>query len=330
MPIEIFSDTVWQMAWGERAALTGLLSQLTPARAIEIGSMEGACLRQIAAHSGEVHSFDLTPPTLPQPANVTLHTGDSHQLLPGVLAQFAAAGENVDFILVDGDHSPEGVRQDLEDLLDSPAVAHSVILIHDTANERVRQGVDAVRFAAWPKVTYVDLDWVPGRMFAEPSLRDELWYGLGLVLVDASADALARPEVFEPRYRPTAPLLGLAKTLWLAREAARLADPDGDPVGVLTAELEAARAEAAALRLRALALQDELVHLRQVQEHLDGCTAQLQETRAELSAARDGHAHERERREELDRILTEVFASPSWKLTGPLRAAKGALGPRRG
>jgi hypothetical protein len=323
VPIDLFTDTVWQMAWGERAAVAGLLGRLAPALAIEIGSMEGACLREIAAHSTEVHSFDLSPPSLPQPANVTLHTGDSHQLLPEVLAGFAARGANVDFVLVDGDHSPEGVRRDLEDLLDSPAVAASVILIHDTANERVRAGVDAVRFSAWPKVTYVDLDWVPGRMFAEPALRDELWFGLGLVLIDAGADALARPEVFEGRYRPAAPLLGLAKTLWLAREAARLADPDGDPVGVLAAELEAARAEAAALRLRALSLQDELVHLRQLREHLDACTAQLQEARA-------GHAQERERREELDRILADVLASPSWKLTGPLRAAKGTLTGRRG
>jgi hypothetical protein len=105
---EIFDDPVWQMSLGERAALEGVLSQLQPELAIEIGSMEGACLRRIAAHAREAHSFDLNPPSLPQPDNVTLHTGDSHALLPPFLADLAERGRNVDFVAVDGDHSAEG------------------------------------------------------------------------------------------------------------------------------------------------------------------------------------------------------------------------------
>ena len=62
-----------------------------------------------------------------------------------------------------------------------------MILIHDIANERVRSGVDAVRFAGWPKVAHVELDWIPGQLFAQPKLRNELWYGIGLVLVDSAA-----------------------------------------------------------------------------------------------------------------------------------------------
>ena len=53
------------------------------------------------------------------PDNVTLHTGDSHELLPPFLAELAEQGRNVDFVIVDGDHSSEGVRRDLEDLLNS-------------------------------------------------------------------------------------------------------------------------------------------------------------------------------------------------------------------
>ena len=77
----IFADTIWQMSLGERAAIEGVLAELKPRVAIEIGSMEGACLRRIAAHAEEVHSLDLQPPTLEVPANVTLHTGSSHELL---------------------------------------------------------------------------------------------------------------------------------------------------------------------------------------------------------------------------------------------------------
>jgi cephalosporin hydroxylase len=161
--LEIFEDPVWQMALAERAAVEGVLAAMKPRLAIEIGSMEGACLRRLAIHAQEVHSFDLKPPTLSQPDNVVLHTGDSHELLAPFLAELAEQGRDVDFVMVDGDHTPEGVRRDLEDLLDSRALARAVVLIHDTANERVRAGVDAVRFEAWPKVCYVDLDWLPGR-----------------------------------------------------------------------------------------------------------------------------------------------------------------------
>lgn len=215
----LFDDPVWQMSLGERAALEGLLSALAPRIAVEIGSAEGAGLRRIAAHAEEVHSFDLTPPSLPVADHITVHTGNSHELLPAFLAGLAEEGSSVEFALVDGDHSAEGVRRDLEDLLDSPAFARGAIAIHDIANEEVRRGVDAVRFEGYPKVTHVELDWVPGQMFAEPALRHELWYGLGLVLVDTAAVAYGR-GVYQERYYPNASLLVEARDSVLAREDA--------------------------------------------------------------------------------------------------------------
>jgi hypothetical protein len=195
------------MSSGEQAAIEGLLIQLEPRLAIEIGTAEGAGARQLAKRVGELHCFDLTPPTLELPENVVMHVGDSHELLPRALASFAEQGRNVDFAVVDGDHSASGVRQDIEDLLDSPAVGQSVIVIHDTANQQVRHGIDAVRFAAWPKVVQVHLDWIPGQLFREPRLLHELWYGLGLVVVDGSQTAYGNGEVTEQRYFPAAPLL---------------------------------------------------------------------------------------------------------------------------
>jgi hypothetical protein len=183
-PIELLRDSPWQMSYGERAALEGLLSQRQPALAVEIGTAEGGSLERIALHSREVHSFDLVEP---EPAaraleNVTFHSGDSHVLLPQMLAEFAASDRVVDFVLVDGDHSSEGVRRDIEDLLNSPATSDTLIVIHDTMNEVVRAGLEQVEFEAWPKVAYVELDFVPGYMFLEESLLGELWGGLGLVV----------------------------------------------------------------------------------------------------------------------------------------------------
>jgi hypothetical protein len=113
---------------------------------------------------------------------VVFHTGNSHQLLPRVLAAFTEAERNVDFVLVDGDHSTDGVRRDLEDLLASPAVGSTVMLIHDTMNDFVRAGVEAALARSGGRAEYVDLDFVPGYMVREGPFRHELWGGLGLVI----------------------------------------------------------------------------------------------------------------------------------------------------
>jgi hypothetical protein len=235
------------MTLGARAAIEGVLADRKPRLAIEIGTAEGGGLRRIASHAEEVHSFDLVPPQVPveEMPNVTLHTGDSHQLLPEALERFAEQGRKVDFVLVDGDHSAEGVRRDLDDLLSSPAVADTVILIHDVANERVRSGVDAVRYAAYPKVAHVNLDFVPGYMLREPDHRHELWGGLGLVMVDSTRTAyFPATPVIEDRYYAAGHLYPQVRDLVIARER-------GEPASAaevreqrtLAEELVAVRAE---------------------------------------------------------------------------------------
>jgi hypothetical protein len=290
--VEIFEGHAWQMSLGERAAVEGVLAQLQPSLAIEIGSAEGACLQRIAAHAGEVHSFDLQPPTLEVPANATLHTGDSHVLLPQFLSELAEQDRNVDFVIVDGDHTPEGVRQDLEDLLDSRALARSVILIHDTANERVRRGVDAVRYGAWPKVTHVELDWVPGHLFAEPALRNELWYGIGLVLIDSARLAYLNGSVVEQRYHPAAGLLAEIRELVVARE--RVPPGSGAPeleANTLRKRVAELGTELSAARAREAALEEDLIA---AQHRLAGA----------------------------ERALENIKSSVSWRITEPLRGAK--------
>jgi hypothetical protein len=218
--IQLLRGGNWQMSFGERAALEGLLSQLEPQLAIEIGTAEGGSLARMATHSREVHSFDLLEP---RPAarelpNVTFHTGDSHTLLPELLARLTEAGRNVDFVLVDGDHSAEGVCQDVEDLLASPAIGRTLIVVHDTMNESVRAGLESVRYDAYPKVDYVELDFVAGYMFREPSLLHELWGGLGLVIVDAARDAHSSEPARQGRYYETFELVRSARELVVDQE----------------------------------------------------------------------------------------------------------------
>ena len=196
----MFRTDPWQMSFGERAALVGILADLRPGLAIEIGTAEGGSLTAIAEHAGEVHSFDLVDPQLPVAGrpHVHLHTGDNHQLLPQVLAEFAAAGRHVDFALVDGDHSPQGVRRDMLDLIESDACRTTVIVMHDSANDLVRQGLEEAELDRHPKVGYVDLDFVSGYVF-HGDMAGEIWGGLGLVLMD---DAVSQRDHPPLQYHP--------------------------------------------------------------------------------------------------------------------------------
>jgi Methyltransferase domain len=189
MLARILEPREWQMTLGERAALEGLLAALEPGLAIEIGTAQGGSLSRIAAHCREVHSFDLEhAPGRSWPANAELHTGDSHELLPELLGRLARAGRNVDFALVDGDHTTEGARRDVEDLLDSPALGRTALLLHDTLNEDVRRGFLAARLASRPEVVHLDLDFVPGHLSRGGPFAGQLWGGLGLVLVDRAGE----------------------------------------------------------------------------------------------------------------------------------------------
>jgi Methyltransferase domain len=221
-----FSANPWQMSFGERAAIEGVLAQLRPRLAVEIGTAEGGSLGRIAAHSERVISFDLVEPepAVRSLANVELRTGDSHALLARELDRLAAAGEQVDFVLVDGDHSADGARRDVEDLLASPAVANTVILAHDSLNQEVRQGLEAVPYSEIEKVAFVDLDFVGGYVPAEPPMLGECWGGLALIVVDETGR-------FGPAHdgrRPT--MAPLSDLVW--PEADALRGGSGSDVGV--------------------------------------------------------------------------------------------------
>lgn len=126
-----------------------------------------------------------------------------------------------------------------------------------------------------------------------------LWFGLGLVVLDASRKAYGSPDVYEPRFRPAGPLLAEIRRLALSREA------DAPPA-------LAAHAEAEELRARLGALNVELAAARTRERELD---AQLR-----AAAEREQLLHDRIAR--ADRTIGDITGSPSWRLTEPLRAAK--------
>ena len=225
----VFASDRWQMTYGERAALEGLVAAAEPRLALEIGTAQGGSLDCIAAHSREVHSFDLVPPEGDVPANVTVHTGNSRETLPRVLAELADTGRTVDFALVDGDHTAAGVRADLDAIVRSPAVDFALVVLHDTMNEQVRRGILEVGLEQIPRVVYANLDLIPGFLARGGPFADQLWGGLGLVVVN-SGDRPWREGTFEDQHAdPHGLLAGAARSpRALARRARqRLADRVG-------------------------------------------------------------------------------------------------------
>jgi hypothetical protein len=220
----------WYMSFGERAAVVGVLASLRPKVAVEIGSADGGSLRPAALYSETVHSFDLQTPSDPSDpafANVVFHTGDSHQILAPFLAGIAAEGGVVDYAMVDGDHSATGVRQDVETLLGSGCL-RGFILVHDVTNPAVRHGLDQIRFENYRDVVYVDLDFTTGHFMLKGEERDQLWGGLGLIVVDPDRsvriDDEADMEGIRPsKYRDTSVLLSKVRQALTAPHHLRLA-----------------------------------------------------------------------------------------------------------
>ena len=239
--ISIFDDERWQMTIGERAALEGILSQLKPELALEIGTAQGGSLRRIVEHSREVHSFDmhLTPDAEAEEfRDVHFHTGDTHELLRPWLDGIREAGRRLDFVLVDGDHSAEGVQADVRDILES-GVLEGVMLLHDSMNPEVRRGMRGADIAGHSAVRYVDLDFVSGHLTRYGQGGEyfgQLWGGLGLAVVGGSGDGGAlrlfasdgpQQDAFYTAHslvRPSAEVIGLpARIFHAVRGRARAA-----------------------------------------------------------------------------------------------------------
>jgi len=194
--VPVAVEAQWMMQLGERFALEGLVAQLQPRIAVEVGTWEGGSLRRIAEHSGHVHAFDIDPRAQPHADaldNVTLHLGDARETLPRVLHDLHTTGRHVDFALVDGLHTYDAVTADATALLDSSACTHTTIVFHDTAHAEVRRALDDLDLPHHPKVGLALLDFVPGFLVKDdPQLTEEIrgraFNGLGLVVLDPGRD----------------------------------------------------------------------------------------------------------------------------------------------
>ncbi len=125
--------------------------------------------------------------------------GPSRETLPALLARLEAAGEEIDFVLIDGDHSAGAVQRDIEDLLTGyrPRTRPLVILMHDSFNPECRRGILAADWAANPHVRQVQLDYAPGVFPGNGPVAREMWGGFALALLRPIPRGAGQPVNFK-------------------------------------------------------------------------------------------------------------------------------------
>jgi predicted O-methyltransferase YrrM len=145
-----------QMLPRERLYLYAAVLARAPERCLEIGVAQGGSTRLIHAALSDLGRGKLVAVD-PEPAldavtaeeladRVTFLRGPSPEVLTRALI---AAGGDFDFVLVDGDHSTDGVRRDLEGVA-RVTTPGALVLCHDAYFGPTAAGIDAALAAGAP------------------------------------------------------------------------------------------------------------------------------------------------------------------------------------
>lgn len=177
----------WQMEPSEQMTLVALLSQLCPEVAIEIGSRDGGSMQVLSRFSKRLISLDVDPSCPARLAakfpNVEFVTGRSDVTLIPLLQRLATEQSLLKLVLIDGDHSAEGVRRDIESLLTYRPVCPLFVVMHDSFNPAVREGIASAPWNDCPYVASLELDYVPGVITRGGEEDREMWGGFALAVM---------------------------------------------------------------------------------------------------------------------------------------------------
>lgn len=178
----------WQMMPWERIALTGILSRLRPKFALEIGVYYGGSLSLTSQFAEKIVAVDIDPDVKNRfkiPDNVDLRIGSSDSLVPKILRELSQNATPLNFVLIDADHSAQGVKRDIELVLEYKPIEPMLVAIHDSGNPHCRAGILAADWSKSPYVHSVECDFVPGQVI-EHAVQDgkgEVWGGLALAFL---------------------------------------------------------------------------------------------------------------------------------------------------
>lgn len=184
-----YTHDQWLMTDAERSALAALLSKLQPECAIEVGTYKGGSLGLLAKYCKKVYTLDIDPSFRDehghQYANVEFVVGDSRETLPQLIKKIENSGEKLGFVLIDADHSEQGVRADLNNVLEYTPVCPLYIVMHDSFNPGCRKGILTANWAENQYVHFVEADYVVGRFVTkeEGDGYCTMWCGFALAML---------------------------------------------------------------------------------------------------------------------------------------------------
>ncbi|MGI9138403.1 MAG: class I SAM-dependent methyltransferase [Sediminibacterium sp.] len=177
----------WQMSRAEKYCFINLLQHIRPNTSIEIGTYKGGSLQVLNHFSKNIYSIDVSK--APEQflsekfPNVNFRIGESHITITKVFKEIEEKGLTLDFILVDGDHTTRAVQQDLEAILSYPHKNSITVILHDSFNPQSRKGIKSLNYKNYPRVSYVELDYITGSFWHNNTYR-EMWGGFALIKID--------------------------------------------------------------------------------------------------------------------------------------------------
>jgi len=176
----------WHMSRNERYAFIKLLEKIRPKVAIEIGCFKGGSLEVLSKFSGKVYSIDIDYKVKEDLdgkfENAEIHIGDSAIVVPEILEKIDRNNEELEFVLIDGEHTYKGVKQDITHFLKYTPQKTLFIIFHDSFNPICRKGIRKADYNASEYVHYVEIDFISG-IFNPGKLFRQMWGGLALVVM---------------------------------------------------------------------------------------------------------------------------------------------------
>ena len=181
------STIEWQMSRAEKYCLIELLRTLKPETSIEIGTYKGGSLQVLSKYSKKVFSIDIS--SEPQKFlkskfnNVSFEIGKSFDIIKDLILKIESNNQKVEFILVDGDHSKNGVQKDLEAILTHKFNNPLTIIVHDSFNPQCRKGIKSIDYKRFKNIKHIDLDYITGCFSPNKDFK-EMWGGFAIIRLD--------------------------------------------------------------------------------------------------------------------------------------------------
>lgn len=174
----------WSMTKAEKEILIRLLETIKPKISLEIGTFNGGSLQVMSHFSDKVYAIDLNAnyrdTRCDKFSNVDYLIGDSKRIVPELVSKINSTLENIDFILIDGDHTSQGVLADIANVLKLVPKKSITVLLHDSFNPECRKGIKLYNYDANSFVHNVELDFAKG-VFNLKGLYRQMWGGFALI-----------------------------------------------------------------------------------------------------------------------------------------------------